>query len=239
MAKFDPNESWNRYAQQYSANAQVVNDAVMGQTRTASGGYGNPYAASSAGQAMDNYMSQLYNNYANIYGTTDQNVKQSGQKKNMVNANALWQNYADQYARGGAQASRDTIGQYQSMTGGYGNSLATGAAAKAYYDYMGQLNNQWQTNDPNAGKSGGGGGGGGSKPIEKFENVIPPDSMPKEPPKAADEGNPTDGTPQTTVIGPQAMPRLRGHMPQEIGIVRPTAGGTMRRSNVWQNELRD
>lgn len=57
-----------------------------------------------------------------------------------LNADALYKQYADQYARMGAMASMDTMGQAQAMTGGYGNSWAQNAGQQAYQGYLQQLN---------------------------------------------------------------------------------------------------
>jgi hypothetical protein len=57
-----------------------------------------------------------------------------------VNADALYQQYKDQYARNGRLAMQDTMGQAAAMTGGYGNSYAASAGNQAYQAYMGRLN---------------------------------------------------------------------------------------------------
>lgn len=56
-----------------------------------------------------------------------------------VNADELYQQYADQYARLGKQAMQDTMGQAAALTGGYGSSYAQTAANQAYLSYMQQL----------------------------------------------------------------------------------------------------
>ena len=57
-----------------------------------------------------------------------------------LDSDALYQQYADQYARGGKLAMMDTMGQAAAMTGGYGNSYATTAGNQAYQVYLQQLN---------------------------------------------------------------------------------------------------
>lgn len=57
-----------------------------------------------------------------------------------VNADALYQQYANQYAQNGKLAMMDTMGRAQTMTGGYGNSYAQSAGQQAYQGYMNQLN---------------------------------------------------------------------------------------------------
>jgi hypothetical protein len=57
-----------------------------------------------------------------------------------LNADALYKQYAEQYARMGQMAMMDTMGQAQAMTGGYGNSWAQNAGQQAYQGYLQQLN---------------------------------------------------------------------------------------------------
>lgn len=57
-----------------------------------------------------------------------------------VNSDALYQQYADQYARNGQMAMMDTMGQAAALTGGYGNSYAQAVGQQTYQNYMGQLN---------------------------------------------------------------------------------------------------
>ena len=57
-----------------------------------------------------------------------------------LNGDAIYQQYADQYAQHGKMAMMDTMGQAQAMTGGYGNSYAQSAGQQAYQAYLQQLN---------------------------------------------------------------------------------------------------
>ena len=57
-----------------------------------------------------------------------------------VNADALYQQYADQYTQRGQMAMMDTMGQAAALTGGYGNSYASTAGNQAYQGYLQQLN---------------------------------------------------------------------------------------------------
>lgn len=56
-----------------------------------------------------------------------------------VNADALYQQYKDQYLQAGRMAMADTMGQAAAMTGGYGNSYAASAGNQAYQGYLRQL----------------------------------------------------------------------------------------------------
>jgi hypothetical protein len=57
-----------------------------------------------------------------------------------LNEDAIYQQYADQYARMGQMAMMDTMGQAQAMTGGYGNSYAQTVGQQSYQNYMQGLN---------------------------------------------------------------------------------------------------
>ena len=57
-----------------------------------------------------------------------------------LNADALYQQYADQYTTQGKLAMMDTMGQAQTMTGGYGNSYAQSVGQQTYQGYLQQLN---------------------------------------------------------------------------------------------------
>lgn len=56
------------------------------------------------------------------------------------NADALYQQYKDQYIQQGQLASMDTMGKAAAMTGGYGNSYAQSVGQQAFNQYLGQLN---------------------------------------------------------------------------------------------------
>ena len=57
-----------------------------------------------------------------------------------LDSDALYQQYADQYARKGQLAMMDTMGQAAALTGGYGSSYAVTAGNQAYQGYLQQLN---------------------------------------------------------------------------------------------------
>lgn len=59
-----------------------------------------------------------------------------------LNADALYQQYKDQYMLQGQQAMMDTMGQAQAMTGGYGNSYAQTVGQQTYQGYLQQLNDK-------------------------------------------------------------------------------------------------
>lgn len=59
-----------------------------------------------------------------------------------LGSDALYQQYKDQYVRGGKLAMQDTVGQAAALTGGYGNSWATTAGSQAYQQYLTGLNDK-------------------------------------------------------------------------------------------------
>ena len=59
-----------------------------------------------------------------------------------MNADALYQQYKDQYVTQGQMAMMDTMGQAAAMTGGYGNSYAQSVGQQAYQGSLQQLNDK-------------------------------------------------------------------------------------------------
>lgn len=57
-----------------------------------------------------------------------------------INSDALYQQYADLYAKQGKLASEDTMAQAAALTGGYGNSYAQSVGQQQYQQYMNMLN---------------------------------------------------------------------------------------------------
>ena len=57
------------------------------------------------------------------------------------NADPLYQQYKDNYVKLGAEASQNAMANAAQLSGGYGNSYATTAAAQANQQYLTQLNN--------------------------------------------------------------------------------------------------
>ena len=79
------------------------------------------------------YDKQLEDIYNKIVGRKDFSYD--------VNADALYQQYKDQYTTLGKQAMQDTMGQAAALTGGYDSTYAQGAAQQQYDAYLQQLGN--------------------------------------------------------------------------------------------------
>lgn len=77
----------------------------------------------------DGKVAQALNNYANYKKFSYD-----------VNADPMYQNYKDQYVRGGKMAMMDTMGEAAALSGGYGNSYAATAGNQAYQQYLSGLN---------------------------------------------------------------------------------------------------
>lgn len=59
-----------------------------------------------------------------------------------MNADALYNQYKQQYLQMGKAAMQDTMGQAAALTGGYGNSYASTAGNQAFQAYLQQLNDK-------------------------------------------------------------------------------------------------
>lgn len=84
-----------------------------------------PWTGGNYGQALQNQIDKINNRKEFTYD---------------LNADALYQQYKDQYITGGKYAMMDTMGQAAALTGGYGNSYASTAGNQAYQAYLQKLN---------------------------------------------------------------------------------------------------
>lgn len=57
-----------------------------------------------------------------------------------INGDPLYQQYKDEYLKGGRLSMMDTMGQASSLTGGYGSTYSQRAGQQAYDQYVQQLN---------------------------------------------------------------------------------------------------
>ena len=115
-----------------------------------SSGSGNS-GGSSGGGGYTPYVPQQYQStytpgtYASKYGANIENLLSQIQNRKFeydMNADPLYQQYRDQYVRGGNLAMRDAAAQAAALTGGYGSSYATTAASQAYDNYLSGLNSK-------------------------------------------------------------------------------------------------
>ena len=89
-------------------------------------------------QIMDRgeYQSPYAGQIENIYNK----IMERGDFSYDFNADPLYQQYKDQYIRGGQRAMQDTMANAAALTGGYGNSYAAAAGNQAYNEYLTGLN---------------------------------------------------------------------------------------------------
>lgn len=82
---------------------------------------------------------------SNYQGTIDSlmdTIANRGAFSYDFNADPLYQQYKDQYTKLGNEAAMNAAASAASITGGYGSSYATTAAAQANQEYLTQLNNK-------------------------------------------------------------------------------------------------
>lgn len=108
-------------------------------------------SASAAASSAYSYTPQAYQGsytpgtYVSKYGANIESLLDKIQNRKFsydMNADPLYQQYKDQYIRGGNMASRDAAAAAASLTGGYGSSYATTAASQAYDNYLAGLNDK-------------------------------------------------------------------------------------------------
>ena len=103
-------------------------------------------AVSQAQQMLNQQLSQKPGEYQSSWqdqiNETLQQILNREKFSYDLNADALYQQYKDQYTTQGKMAMMDTMGQAQAMTGGYGNSYAQSVGQQAYQGYLQELNNK-------------------------------------------------------------------------------------------------
>ena len=93
-----------------------------------------------ANNAVKNYQfsdysgADAYKTLLEEYNSRDKNFSYD------INKDALYQQYADLYAKQGKLAMEDAMGQAAALTGGYGNSYAQTVGQQNYQQYMNMMN---------------------------------------------------------------------------------------------------
>lgn len=99
-----------------------------------------------ARQALEEKESASPSAYVSRFGTAlDETLQAILQRKEFnydMNADALYQQYRDQYTRQGKLAMQDAVGQAAALTGGYGSSYAEQVGQQTYQGYLSQLNDK-------------------------------------------------------------------------------------------------
>lgn len=153
--------TWSSLVKGYKSNTTTNTTPVKNQTASAEDlykqslsnlqNYGDlTYADDTlkAGTQKNNALT-AWQNYGDFdFSMKDQYADVMQQKLNRdpfaydVNADALYQQYKDQYTTQGKLAMQDTMGQAAALTGGYGNSYAQTAGQQTYHNYLQQLNDK-------------------------------------------------------------------------------------------------
>ncbi len=117
------------------------------QTQTPAFSYGDYKPSDTVAQAqalLQQQMAQKPGQYQSTWeGQLNETINQILNRDKFsydVNADALYQQYKDQYVRQGQLAMMDTMGQAAALTGGYGSSYGQSVGQQAYQAYLQQLN---------------------------------------------------------------------------------------------------
>lgn len=117
------------------------------QTQTPAFSYGDYKPSDTVAQAqalLQQQMAQKPGQYQSTWeGQLNETINQILNRDKFsydVNADALYQQYKDQYVRQGQLAMMDTMGQAAALTGGYGSSYGQSVGQQAYQGYLQQLN---------------------------------------------------------------------------------------------------
>lgn len=146
------------YKEHYSDLGMPTTGKTYAQQNGSSGSSGSFWGGGSGYSVYDPYSDDRYMEalnalkaaqsnlpiYANSYEDEIREVYDSIVNREKftydVNADALYNQYKDQYVSLGKLAMQDTMGQAAAMTGGYGNSYAASVGNQAYQSYLSQLN---------------------------------------------------------------------------------------------------
>lgn len=116
----------SKYSQGYQASSVVKSAEAQKQA---------------AENAVKNYGDFKYSN-EDAYNNAMNAYLNRGAFTYDLNADALYQQYKNQYVNLGKMAMMDTMGQAAALTGGYGNSYASTAGNQAYQGYLQGLNDK-------------------------------------------------------------------------------------------------
>ena len=127
-------------------SAAANQSATAADTATKNTGYQESDVVKQAQALLQQQMANKPGDYTSSWQSQLTDILQQIQNREDfsydLNSDALYQQYANQYAQQGKMAMMDTMGQAQAMTGGYGNSYAQSVGQQAYQGYMQQLNDK-------------------------------------------------------------------------------------------------
>ena len=141
-----------------AASAPIVNQVInggldivsslLGSSSGSSADYNTPYSPSSTVTQLGSQLEstskpvQQQSQFQQTLQDTMNAILNKEDFKYDVNADALYNQYKDQYMLGGKMAMQDTMGQAAALTGGYGNSYAQTVGQQQYQSYLQQLNDK-------------------------------------------------------------------------------------------------
>lgn len=127
-----------------TTNQTTTPETGANNTNALYGGYTPSDTVTQAEQLLNQQLAQKPGEYQSQWqdqiNTILQQILNREKFSYDVNADPMYQQYADLYQQQGNMAMMDTMGQAQAMTGGYGNSFAQSAGQQAYQAYLQQLN---------------------------------------------------------------------------------------------------
>lgn len=125
--------------------SQILGGGGNAKTSGTTADYNKPYSPSNNVTQLGNQMNsavkpvQQPSQWQDTLQQTMDAILNKGDFKYDINADALYNQYKDQYMLGGQMAMQDTMGQAAALTGGYGNSYAQTVGQQQYQGYLQQL----------------------------------------------------------------------------------------------------
>ena len=138
--------TWGALNANNTASTQIVDDDAAPKNNTTPSGdsYAESDLVKQANALLQQHMANKPGDYSGQYADQIQGVLEQILNRDKfsydLNGDALYKQYAQQYAQQGKMAMMDTMGQAAAMTGGYGNSYAQSVGQQTYQGYMQQLN---------------------------------------------------------------------------------------------------
>ena len=136
--------TWGALNANKTASTQAVDDAPKNNTTPSNDSYVESDIVKQANALLQQHMANKPGDYSGQYADQIQGILDQIMNRPKfqydLNGDAIYKQYAQQYAQQGKMAMMDTMGQAAAMTGGYGNSYAQSVGQQTYQGYMQQLN---------------------------------------------------------------------------------------------------
>lgn len=145
---YTPSAQLDASRRNLQANSKYTPSGDVTAARGAVDAFGNYSPSSNVQTAYQNLQNTLANKPASFSSEYETQMNDLYQKimnrpsfHYNMNADALYQQYKDQYMRGGKSAMNDTLASANAQTGGYSSSYSQAAAQQQYQNYLSELNN--------------------------------------------------------------------------------------------------